>query len=61
MDGQLLNSFPEAMHKAGGISRSKLYQLIRAKELCRVKIGARSFITESSLQAFVDRLVKAAS
>jgi predicted DNA-binding transcriptional regulator AlpA len=61
MDGRLLNSVPEAMDRAGGISRSKIYQLIRDKELCRVKIGARSFITESSLRAFVDRLVEAAS
>jgi hypothetical protein len=61
VEARLIVPIPEVMHSAGGISRSKLYQLIRDDELQLVKIGRRSFITQASLQAFVDRLVEDAS
>ncbi len=56
MDGQSLLSIQQVRLRAGGISRSKVYQLIRAGELKPVKIGRRTFVPETSWQAFVDRL-----
>lgn len=56
MDGQSLLSIQQVGLRAGGISRSKVYQLIAAGDLKPVKIGRRIFVPESSLQAFFDRL-----
>jgi predicted DNA-binding transcriptional regulator AlpA len=56
MEGQALVSIPEVKERVGGLSRSRIYQLIRDGELQRVKIGARAFVTEESLSSFFDRL-----
>jgi excisionase family DNA binding protein len=56
MDSQTLLSIQQVMLSAGGISRSKVYQLIRAGELKSVKIGRRTFVPETSWRAFVNRL-----
>lgn len=45
----------------GGISKVKLYELINAGELARVKIGRRSFITDQSLDAYLERLTGGAA
>lgn len=45
----------------GGISRTKVWELVNAGELVRVNIGTRSFITAKSVAAYVDRLTAAAS
>ena len=37
-----------------GISRSKIYELIKAKELETVKIGASSFIIFASLRQLIE-------
>ena len=42
------------------ISMSKLHRLMRAGELTRVKIGARAFVTQQSIDDYVDRLEAAA-
>jgi excisionase family DNA binding protein len=54
--GRILNAIPEARERLGGISRSKLYELISSGDLRVVKIGSRSFIPEESLQAFATKL-----
>lgn len=54
--GRIINSIPQTLEKLGGISRSMVYELINQGELAVVKIGRRSFITEDSLQSFVQRL-----
>ena len=43
----------------GGISREKLYQLIRAGELSVVKIGRRTFIDRAELDRFIDERMSA--
>ena len=48
--------FPEARHVLGGIGRSTVYDLIERRELTKVNIGRRSFITSDSLDAYMDRL-----
>jgi predicted DNA-binding transcriptional regulator AlpA len=47
---------PEARRLLGGISHTVIYQLINRNEIRRVKIGARSFVTRSSIDAYIDRL-----
>ena len=44
-----------------GIGRTKLYELCEARELVAVKIGTRTFITQASIDEFVDRLTAAAT
>lgn len=53
---QALLPFDKAMHNLGDIGRTKLYQLIDAGKITRVKIGARSFVTAKSLNDYVDSL-----
>ena len=40
----------------GGIGRTSVYELIKSGDLQVVKIGRRSLITRSSIEAYVDRL-----
>ncbi|MGH3633961.1 MAG: helix-turn-helix domain-containing protein [Mycobacterium sp.] len=58
-DTRLLVSHDEAMHMIG-IGRTKLYELIDAREIEPVKIGRRALITTKSITAYVDRLSQAA-
>jgi hypothetical protein len=57
---RLLVPYDEAMHRLGDLGRTKLYELIDTKQLDRVKIGRRGFITAKSLAAYVERLSEAA-
>lgn len=50
-----LISVEEARDWLGGISRSTLYALVKAKELSLVKIGSRSFVQVKDLDEFVER------
>ena len=52
---QLLLSVGEAM-RALSVGRTKLYELIAAREIELVKIGSKSCITVASLNEFVERL-----
>jgi hypothetical protein len=56
-----LLSIIEARKELGGIGHTTMYDLIGRKELVKVNIGRRSFITAESLAAYVDRLSEAAT
>lgn len=55
---QLLLSIEDAA-KGLGIGRTKLYQLVQQREIELVKIGSKSLITTSSLEALVSKLSEA--
>lgn len=42
-----------------GISRTTLYALIKTGELARVKIGARTLIRQTDLEALIERKLAA--
>jgi site-specific recombinase XerD len=46
--------------KLGGVSRTTVYDLVNRRELVKVNIGRRGFITGESLAAYVGRLSEAA-
>ena len=56
---RLAYSIPEACRSLS-ISRSKLYELVKAGRLPLVKIGTRTVIRHEALVAFLDGLDKAA-
>lgn len=56
--GRLLWSLPETMY-ALHIGESMLHKAIREGELQRVRIGARSFVTVDSVNAYLERRVAA--
>lgn len=58
---QLLTPIPGAQAALGGVGRTKIYELVNRRELVKVTIDRRSFITTESLVAYVDRLSEAAS
>jgi hypothetical protein len=60
-DTRLLVSYDDAMRILGDLGRTKFYELIEDRELDRVKIGRRGFITAKSIAAYVNRLSAAAS
>ena len=39
-----------------GIGRSKLYELVKAREIVPVRIGSRALIPMAALNAFVDKV-----
>lgn len=47
---------PEEAAEALGIARTRVYQLMRAKEIRSVKIGKVRRIPVAALQAYVERL-----
>jgi tRNA G10 N-methylase Trm11 len=53
---KLLVPIPEAQIMLGDISRSHLYGLIERKEIQKVNVGRRSFVTAESITAYVARL-----
>lgn len=59
-DNQLLIPVPTACARLGGVSRTTIYELVKQRELVKVNIGRRGFITAESLEAYVDRLSRAA-
>jgi hypothetical protein len=52
----LLMPYPEARKALGGIGNTKLWELIEARQLERVRIGTRAFVTAESVAAYVERL-----
>ena len=58
--GQLLVPIPEARAVLGGIGHTTIYDLIKRREVIKVNIGRRGFITSESLAAYVNRLQEAA-
>lgn len=56
MEPRRLYPIPEARHKLGGIGRTTVYELINRREIEKVSIGRRAFITSDSLEAYLDRL-----
>lgn len=46
----------EAAEELGGLSRSKMFQLIRERELDSVQIGRRRLIPQEAIIEFVKRL-----
>ena len=56
---QWLLSLPQAQAALGGIGLSLLYKLIDTGSVHRVKIGRRAFVTQASVDAFVESLTTA--
>lgn len=54
MQEPLLLTLEEASQKLGGLSRTKLFELMRDGYLQPVKIGRRTFLTLEVLRRFVD-------
>jgi excisionase family DNA binding protein len=50
----LAHQLPSAS-RASGISRSRLYELIKTRELPIVKVGRRTLITDDDLRALIAR------
>jgi excisionase family DNA binding protein len=57
----LLVPVPSACVQLGGVSRTTIYELVKQRELVKVNIGRRGFITAESLEAYVNRLQEAAA
>jgi len=51
-----LASIPGTTEILGGISRSRVYELLAAGELEAVKIGSRRLVVVASIDAYVERL-----
>lgn len=52
----LLVSIPKAREVLGGIGHTTIYELVNRKEIVKVNIGRRGFITAESLASYVERL-----
>ena len=59
MQEPLLLTLEEASQKLGGLSRTKLFELMRDGYLQPVKIGRRTFLTLEVLRRFVDDMSQA--
>ena len=57
---RLLHSIEGAREILGDVGRTMTYDLINTGKLKKVKIGTRSFITDSSIRAYVRELEKIA-
>lgn len=51
--------FPETAHQLG-VGRTTVYDLISAGELLTVRIGRRTLVPQTSIDAYVARLIQAA-
>lgn len=58
---RLLVPISETCTALGGVSRTTVYELVKDRELVKVNIGRRGFITADSLAGYVNRLREAAS
>ena len=58
---QLLVDINGTCAALGGVGRTKVYELVNRRELVKVTIDRRSFITTESLVAYVNRLAEKAS
>ena len=52
---KILHSIPATGELLGGSGRNTVYELVNADELELVKLGRRSFITDESIRALVER------
>lgn len=52
-----LMSFQEVQKILGGISKGSVYNLIRAGQLQKAKIGRRTLITTESLTDYLNRII----
>ena len=57
MREEILVSIPNGQRKLG-VGRSTVYLLMGSGELKSVKIGTRRLITQSSIDAFIERLTQ---
>lgn len=57
MDLPALIPIAEAGQHLGGISRSKIYQLVDDGKLCRAHVGRSAFITGKSVSLLLERIV----
>ena len=57
---RLLHSIEGTREILGDVGRTKIYELINEGKFKKVKIGTRSFITDSSIRAYVRELEKTA-
>ncbi|RLP28386.1 helix-turn-helix domain-containing protein [Mesorhizobium sp. YM1C-6-2] len=60
MTEPLAVSITEACHLLG-VGRSKLYELIAAKEIPLIKLGRKSLLPVASLRAFIENKAKEAA
>ena len=51
-----LVSIPETRQLLGGIGHTTVYELVNHREIVKVDISRRGFITSESLAAYMDRL-----
>lgn len=51
-----LVSITDTRRRLGGIGRTTVYELIKRRELVKVNIGSRGFVTGESLDSYLDRL-----
>jgi excisionase family DNA binding protein len=51
-----LYSIHETAQQLGGLGRTTIYELAKRGDIQLVKIGARSFVTDESLNQYVERL-----
>lgn len=49
----VLLSIPEVRERLGGIGRTLVWRLVTDGDLDGVKIGARSFVVEASVDAYI--------
>lgn len=56
MPERLLYDIDEARERAGGVSRSTFYGLVRSGQISTVKIGARTLVAADELDRFVTEL-----
>jgi len=56
----LIHSIPATQHLLGDIGRTSTYELIAKGKIKKVKINKRTFITDTSIRAYVRELEKIA-
>ena len=56
---RLLHNIKETCEILGDVGRTKVYELMHEGRLRKVKIGARSFVTDKSIRAYVHELESA--
>ena len=58
---RLLHSIKGTREMLGDIGHTKTYELINEGKLKKIKIGARTFITDTSIRTYVRELENAAT
>ena len=52
---------PEAREQLGGIGRTMLYELAKTGRIQFVKIGARTFVTDDSIETYLESIEASAT